>query len=82
MQLEVSKKENGDMTERILELNNQVKDLENIINNMKELQITLENTIHSLENREKELENMINEKKYENASLNREKNTLAKNVDD
>jgi hypothetical protein len=51
MQLEVSKKENGDMTERILELNNQVKDLENIINNMKELQITLENTIHSLENR-------------------------------
>jgi hypothetical protein len=39
------------MTERILELNNQVKDLENIINNMKELQITLENTIHSLENR-------------------------------
>ena len=51
MQLEVSKKENGDMTERILELNNQIKDLENIINNMKELQITLENTIHSLENR-------------------------------
>jgi chromosome segregation ATPase len=25
---------------------------------------------------------MINEKKYENASLNREKNTLAKNVND